>query len=175
MKSIVIGLYLGASTLPLACGNADQPAAPKSPSATNQTLSTVGACTFSACGSLPSNLASTPSVKCAGRSSDSCDWSASGADGSTSYRPCSSSECPPAPAIDCPNGSVHSSQQCGSENEAACAWTTVCVPPRDTTPCPDPDGCGAQTQIGVICNDGSNGAQVCVTNGQTCSWQRSCD
>lgn len=173
MKNIVIGLWLSGSFLSLACGNADQGA--KSPAATSQTLSAVGACAFAACGSLPSNLASTPSVRCSGPASDSCAWSASADHDVSSYRACSASECPDAPALDCPAGSVHSSQNCGSENGAACAWTTVCVPPRDTTPCPDANGCGAQAELGVICKDGSSGALVCVTNGQTCSWQRSCD
>jgi len=176
MKNIVIGLCLSASFSSLACGNADQTAGAKSPSPTSQTLSVVGACAFAACGSLPSNLASTPRVKCSSASSDSCAWSASSNDdGVSSYRPCSDSECPDAPAVTCPAGSVHSSQQCGSENGAACAWTTDCVPPRDTTPCPDANGCHAQPELGVICSDGSNGALVCVTNGQTCSWQRNCD
>ena len=175
MKSIVIGLGLVASFLPLACGSADQTGGAKAPTSTRQTLSAVGSCEFAECGSMPSNLSSTPSVKCSSASSNSCAWSASKPDDSVSYRPCTASECPAAPAVDCPAGTVHSSQQCGSENDAACAWTTVCTPARDTTPCPDANGCGAQTEIGVICADGSNGAQVCVTNGQTCSWQRNCD
>ena len=176
MKSIVfIGLGLSASFLPLACGSADQSGGAKSPSSTRQTLSAVGGCEFAACGSLPSNLSSTPSVTCSSGSSESCAWAASDADATTSYRPCSASECPAAPALACPPGTVHSSQQCGSENDAACAWTTVCSPPRDTTPCPDANSCGPQLEIGVICSDGSNGALVCVTNGQTCSWQRNCD
>jgi hypothetical protein len=174
MKSFVIGLGFIVSILPLACGSSDQNQGAKSPATARQTLSTVGDCAFTACGSLPSNLSSTPSVKCAGASSDSCTWSASD-DSTVSYRPCAASECPTAPAIDCPTGTVHSSQQCGSENDAACAWTTVCTPPRDTTPCPDANGCGAQPELGVICSDGSTGALACVTNGQTCSWQRNCD
>jgi hypothetical protein len=175
MKNIVIGLSLSASFSMLACGSADQTGAPKSASSTSQTLSAVGACSFAACGSMPSSLSGTPSVKCSGESAGSCAWSARGADSSVSYRPCSESECPAAPAIDCPAGTVHSSQQCGSENDAACAWTTICSPPRSTTACPRQDGCGPQLELGVICNDGSNGALVCVTDGQACSWQRNCD
>jgi hypothetical protein len=177
MKSIVIGLGLSASFsfLLLACGGVDQTGGAKEPSSTHQTLSVVGGCEFAACGSPPSSLASAPSVKCSDVSSGSCEWSATGDSGSTSYRPCSASECPAAPALDCPAGTVHSSQQCGSENGAACAWTTVCTPPRDTTPCPDVNSCGAQIAIGVICSDGSTGALACVTDGHTCSWQRNCD
>ncbi|MET0791531.1 MAG: hypothetical protein ABW061_08430 [Polyangiaceae bacterium] len=174
MKNIIIGLGLMASFVPLACGSADQSPGAKSPSSTSQTLSAVGACEFLACGSLPSNLASTPSVKCSGPAADSCAWSASSG-ATSSYRACATSECPAAPALDCPSGTVRASQQCGSENDAACAWTTVCTPPRDTTPCPDADGCGAQSELGVICADGSTGGFACVTNGQTCSWQRTCD
>jgi hypothetical protein len=175
MKSIVIALSFSAALLSIACGSADQSAGANTPSHTHQTLSAVGGCEFAACGSLPSTLASAPSVECSNETSDSCAWSASGDSGSTSYRYCSANECPTAPALDCPTGTVHSSQQCGSEDGAACAWTTVCTPPRDTTPCPDSDSCGPQPAIGVICKDGSNGALVCVTNGQSCSWQRNCD
>ncbi len=174
MKNIVIGLGLIASFLPLACGSADQSVDAKSPPNTSQTLSAVGACAFAACGSLPSSLASTPSVTCSAAASDSCAWSKSD-DSSVSYRACAASECPAAPAIDCPAGTVRSSQQCGSENDAACAWTTVCTPARDTTPCANANACGPQPQLGVICSDGSTGDLACVTNGQTCSWQRSCD
>lgn len=175
MKNIVVGLGIIASFLPLACASSDPGSGAKSPASTSQTLTAVGDCAFSACGSVPSSLGSEPSVKCSAGSSDSCAWSASSDDTVVSYRPCAASECPAAPAIDCPAGTVSSSQQCGSENDAACAWTTVCVPPRDTTPCPNADGCGAQPELGVICKDGSNGALVCVTNGQKCSWERNCD
>jgi hypothetical protein len=70
---------------------------------------------------------------------------------------------------------VRSSQECGSQNDAACTWTTVCVPPRATTPCPDQNGCGPEPALGVICSDGSTGGLACVTDGQKCSWQRTCD
>ncbi|HEY6078064.1 MAG TPA: hypothetical protein VIW29_04640 [Polyangiaceae bacterium] len=176
MKSIINGSCLSAWLLLLACGSAEQGAGAE-PAAVQQTLSVVGACTFVACGSMPPSLATTPSVECvasAEASSDSCAWSTSD-DGSVSYRPCAASECPVAPAIDCPAGTLRSSQQCGSENDAACAWTTVCTPPRDTAPCPEIDGCGPQPALGVICDDGSNGELACVTNGQTCSWQPNCD
>lgn len=177
MKNIINALCLVASFLPLACGSAEQSAGTK-PASTSQTLSVVGACTFMACGGLPSNLAATPSVECASASSadssDGCAWSA-GDDSSVSYRACAANECPAAPAVDCPDDTVRSSQQCGSENGAACAWTTVCTPPRATAPCEVANGCGPQPQLGVICRDGSSGDLACVTNGETCSWQRTCD
>jgi len=178
MKNIVLGFSFSASLLAFACGSADQTPPAQTPSVTSQTLSAVGTCSFAECGSLPSNLSSTPSVKCSSPSaaaSANCAWSASGDDSTVSYRPCSASECPPAPALDCPAGTVHSSQQCGSENGAACAWTTVCSPPRSTTPCPDQNGCGPAPLLGVICQDGSTGALACVSDGKTCSWQRNCD
>ena len=175
MKKFIIGFGLSASFSMLACGGADQTGAQKPAASSSQTLSAVGACAFAACGSLPSTLSDTPSVKCSGASSASCAWSARGDDSSVSYRPCSDSECPAAPAIDCPAGTVRSSQQCGSENDAACAWTTICTPPRTTTACPEQDGCGPEPLLGVICDDGSNGALVCVSNGQSCGWQRNCD
>jgi len=174
MKNIVLALGLSVSFGLFACGSSDQNAGAKSPSATHQTLSAVGDCGFSACGSLPSNLTSAPSVTCSSAASDSCAWSAAD-DTTVSYRSCAASECPPAPAIDCPSGTVRSTQQCGSQNDAACTWTTVCTPPRDTTPCPDQNSCGPEQDIGVICSDGSTGGLVCVTDGQKCSWQRNCD
>ncbi len=177
MKYIAIGLVSVAASLSLACSGADQVPEPHSPSASRQTLSAIGDCEFAACGVLPSNLSSTPSVECAATpdAPSDCAWSASDASGSVSYRPCSASECPPAPTLDCPANTVRSSEQCGSENDGACAWTTVCAPPRDTTPCPDANGCGPEQDIGVICSDGSTGGLACVTDGHTCSWQRTCD
>lgn len=176
MKNVAILLGFVGSILPLACGGtSDQTGGAQTPSATHQTLSAVGDCGFS-CGSVPSNLASASSVSCSGPSTAACAWSdSSDPNGTDSYRPCTSAECPTAPAIDCPAGTAQSSQQCGAANDGACAWTTVCTPPRDTTPCPDPNACGAQEDIGVICKDGSTGALVCVTNGTKCSWERNCD
>jgi hypothetical protein len=175
MRNIVIALGFVASFLPLACSGSDT-SGTKSTSTTSQTLSVVGACVFSGCGSLPSNLSSAPSVTCSGASADACAWSAdSGDDSAVSYRWCTASECPPAPAIDCPTGTVRSTQQCGSENDAACTWTTVCTPPRSTTPCADQNGCGVELERGVVCSDGTSGALVCVTDGSQCSWQPNCD
>jgi len=174
MKHVGFLLGLIGSFLPLACsGSSDQTGGAQTPNATHQTLSGVGDCGFS-CGSVPSNLASTPSVTCSGPSKDACAWSDS-ADDTVSYRPCAASECPAAPQIDCPAGTARSSQQCGSTNDGACTWTTVCTPPRSTTPCPDSNGCGAEQAVGVICKDGTNGAFACVTDGTKCSWQPTCD
>ena len=175
MKNALFLLGFLGSLVPLACGgSSDQTGGAQTPSTAAQTLSAVGDCGFS-CGSVPANLSSAASVSCSGPSADSCAWSADSDDGTTSYRQCAASECPTAPAIDCPMGTARSSQQCGSENGGACTWTTVCTPPRSTTPCPDANGCGAQPELGVVCSDGTSGALVCVTNGAKCSWERNCD
>lgn len=135
-----------------------------------------GDCSFEACGGVPSSLESVSQVSCS-TSTGACTWSSSADNGSVSYRPCADSECPSRPSIQCPAGTSQASQTCGSENDAACAWTTACVPPRVTTPCPDSHGCdGLPTiAIGVICSDGSTGGFACVTEGQSCRWERNCD
>lgn len=173
MKNSMFVWSLLASLLPLACGASDQGSGAQTPK-TSQTLSAVGDCAFAACGSLPSNLSSTPRVTCSSPSGTECAWSASSSD-TTSYRQCAASECPSPPVIDCPSGTLRSTQQCGSTNGAACAWVTVCTPPRSTTPCPDADGCGPMQDIAVICSDNTTGTFVCVTDGAKCSWQNSCD
>ena len=79
--------------------------------------------------------------------------------------------------IECPADTVQSSQICGSENQGPCVWTTVCVPPRVTTPCPQADGCSGKPvpAIGIICKDGSVGGMACVTDGASCFLERDCD
>ena len=179
MKKIVTGCYFVFSSMwVMACGGSEEAKSPSEDGATRQSLSLSGDCSFAECGTMPSSLATTPKVDCRASSSEACTWSASGGnDGSVSFRQCADSECPQKPAIDCPSGTVQSSQYCGSENDAACAWTTVCVPPRITTPCPQADGCSEQPVplLGVICKDGSTGGMACVTDGSKCFLERDCD
>lgn len=164
-------------TLLAACGSTEGPKSPSEGGATRQTLSANGECSFEACGALPSSLDTAPKVECSAHSSEACEWSADEASGSVGFRQCAESECPPKPAVDCPTDTVQSSQYCGSENDAPCAWTTVCVPPRVTTPCPSADGCADQPvfTIGIICKDGSTGGFACVTDGERCFLERDCD
>jgi hypothetical protein len=178
MKHIIGCLYLVCgSLLVTACGGSKEAKSPSEGGATRQTLSLSGECSFEACGSMPSSLASAPKVECGGGSSEACAWSAEDANASVSFRQCAEAECPPKPAVDCPADTVQSSQYCGSENSGPCAWTTVCVPPRITTPCPEADGCAGQPvpAIGIICKDGSSGGMTCVTDGQKCFLERDCD
>jgi hypothetical protein len=160
-----------------ACANDTNPKneASDTPS-TKQTLTVSGDCTFAVCGVVPTSLSTEAKVTCENSTDAVCDWSASGS-GTASYRFCSDAECPEKPAIECPEGTVFASQSCGSENDAACAWTTTCAPPRDTTPCPETTGCDSLPlmAIGIVCKDGSVGGTVCVTDGQTCHWERNCD
>jgi hypothetical protein len=134
-----------------------------------------GDCTFEECGT-PSSFEGEASIECSASTNDACEWSAD-VDSVVGYAYCEDSECPPRPAIDCPADTVNFSQHCGNENNTGCAWTTVCVPPRETTPCPAQNGCDDQPQfaIGIICSDGSVGASVCVTDDQKCFWERNCD
>ncbi len=142
-----------------------------------QTLIAREPCGAASCGSVPSSLSGEPKVVCSDEQGDQCSWSDDPNDTSVSYRFCDSTECSPPPPKDCPEGTTFGGQQCGSTNDGPCLWTTSCVPPRETTPCPDPTGCDGipQQAIGIICKDGSTGAFVCVTDGNQCYWERNCD
>ena len=156
-----------------ACSSSTGPA-DHAPGGTRQQLVAKGDCTFEECGT-PSSFEGEPSIECSAPTNAACEWSAD--DGVVGYAYCEDSECPPRPAVDCPADTVKASQQCGNENNRGCAWTTVCVPPRETTPCPAQNGCDDQPQftIGIICSDGSVGGSVCVTDDQKCFWERNCD
>jgi hypothetical protein len=171
--SLLFSLSFGVA----ACSSGTTPAAADpGPSGTRQQLVAKGDCTFEECGSAPS-FEGAAKLECSASANDACEWSADGNDGVVGYTYCQDSECPPRPAIDCPADTVKASQQCGNENNAGCAWTTVCVPPRETTPCPAQNGCDDEPQLalGVICSDGSPGGFACVTDGQKCFWERNCD
>lgn len=160
-----------------ACGGSEEAKSPQDGGATRQALSLSGDCSVEACGAVPSSLASAPMVDCSASPSQACAWSDGNAGDSVSFRQCADAECPQKPAVDCPSSTVQSSQYCGSENSGPCVWTTVCVPPRVTTPCPQADGCAEQpvSLVGIICKDGSNGGMACVTDGQKCFLERDCD
>jgi hypothetical protein len=168
------GLFFAFSVA--ACGSGSANPTDPAPGGTRQQLVAKGDCTFEACGT-PSSFEGEAKIECAPSANDACEWSADDSSGSTGYAYCEDSECPPRPAIDCPADTVKGSQQCGNENNAGCAWTTVCVPPRETTPCPTQNGCDDQPlfTIGVICSDGSAGGFVCVSDDQKCFWERNCD
>lgn len=141
---------------------------------TREALNFVAPCTTSACGEVPSSSKSTKPT-CA-QLSGSCSWSDADPSGTVSYRPCAESECGTKPdASVCPSGTTFKGAQCGSENEGACTWTSACVPPPSTTPCPEADGCGPQPAIGVICSDGGSGGLECMKQGSKCVWQRTCE
>jgi hypothetical protein len=129
-------------------------------------------CTASLCGEIPASL---QSPRCRGETEASCGWSD---DAAVSYRVCEASECPatePTESV-CPEGTTFRGNTCGSENDAPCAWTTACVAPRSTTPCPGgADACGPMPEIGVICSDGSTGNLVCVETSSGCTYQPDCD
>ena len=178
MKHIICACaLLFGSTFLAACGGSEEAKSPTEGGSTRQTLTASGECSFEACGAVPSSLATSPKVECSAASSPACAWSEDAANGSVSFRQCAESECPPKPAVDCPSDTVQSSQYCGSENGAACAWTTICVPPRITTPCPQADGCAEEpvSLVGIICKDGSTGGMACVTDGTKCFLERDCD
>jgi hypothetical protein len=174
--SIGLFSFVSASIFLTACGGGDQAKSPNDGVSTPQTLSVNGACSFEGCGAMPSSLASAPKVECGASVSGACAWSEDPA-ASVSFRPCADAECPSKPAVECPANTVQSSQYCGSENEGACTWTTVCVPPRVTTSCPQADGCSGQpvSTIGIVCKDGSAGGMACVTDGARCFLERDCD
>jgi hypothetical protein len=125
-------------------------------------------CTATSCGITPGELAK-PVCKPA---SSQCTWSESEV---TSYRPCAESECGVTPGTDvCAPGTEFKTNMCGSENEGACLWRTVCAPPPSTTPCSAPDGCGEMPLIGVLCQDGGTGELACMQFASECRWQATC-
>jgi hypothetical protein len=126
-------------------------------------------CTATSCGDAPGSI---ESPRCKPLPSQ-CGWTD---ETSVSYRPCADSQCGVAPGPEvCPAGTTFKGNTCGSENEAACVWSTACAPPRSTTPCADPDGCGPMPAIGVICTDGGVGDLACMQFESRCNWQRTCD
>ncbi|MBX3263958.1 MAG: hypothetical protein KIS78_29125 [Labilithrix sp.] len=141
---------------------------------TRSGLTFVAPCTATVCGEIPpSSKASKPECR---EASGACGWTDPSTDGSVSYRQCEETECGAKPDESvCPSGTTFKGAACGSENDGACLWRSACVPPRSTTPCPDPDGCGPMPEIGVICTDGSNGALECMQRGDKCEFQRTCD
>jgi hypothetical protein len=160
-----------------ACGSSTTNSPEPNPAGERQELVAKGDCTFEACGSMPSSYEGEAQVECSDTAGD-CSWSPSDPlEGSVSYAFCQDSECPARPAIDCPAGTARASQQCGNENDTGCAWTTVCTPPRETTPCPDQHGCDDQPvyDIAIVCKDESIGSFVCVTDDRRCYWERNCD
>lgn len=176
-----IGLVLALGLWLPACGNTSEAKEPDGMAQRKQTLLAKGECTFEQCSALPSSLDHAATVECSGDGDghgNACAWSAIDPnDTSVSYAPCAESECPSRPAIDCPEGTVKSLQTCGNENDTGCAWTTHCVPPRETTPCADQKGCDGQPlmELAVICSDGTTGGFVCVSDDTRCFWERSCD
>ncbi len=128
-------------------------------------------CTAQRCGDAPSSIAN---PQCKPLPSE-CGWADD--DGSVSYRACADAECGAAPGAEvCAEGTTFKGNTCGSENEAACAWTTFCAPPPSTTPCAEgDDGCGPMPMIGVVCTDGGAGGLACMQFDGRCNWQRTCD
>lgn len=138
-------------------------------------LAFVAPCTATACGTVPES--STSEKPTCVEELGACGWTDPNPEDTVSYRFCEATECEgPAPDANvCPAGTKFGGADCGAENDEACRWRSSCAPPRLTTPCPDPEACGGQPMIGVICEDGTNGGLVCVTDGNTCRWERSCD
>jgi hypothetical protein len=171
LLSVGLVLVLGVVACQSAAPTGDQAVSPQ-PQPSRRQLAITAPCTAEACGEVPEALAR---PRCRGESVDACGWSE---DTSVSYRGCEPTECSgAAPTAEiCPDGTTFGGSNCGSEDEAPCAWTTACVPPRSTTPCPDgADACGPTPEIGVVCADGSTGSLVCVLAGDRCEHQRSCD
>lgn len=169
-----VGLLVALSAVACSSGESPEP----SPGGQRQQYIAKGECGFESCGSLPSSFQGEPKLECSSADGTDCEWDvvSDDPDDAVSYASCEDSECPPRPVTNCPEGTKQS-QQCGNENDAGCAWTTTCTPPRETTPCPATDGCDSQPlgEIAVICEDGRGGEFVCVTDDTRCYWERSCD
>lgn len=126
-------------------------------------------CTPEACGEAPGAL-DRPHCKPADAT---CEWSE---DEPVSYRLCPADACGEEPdAAVCPREATFRGNECGSADDGPCAWTTTCAPPRSTTPCGDPEGCGPKPDIGVVCSDGEMGDLACMQLDARCGWQSTCD
>lgn len=156
---------------------------------TGQSLSYAEPCTPSACDALPVPAigcgdGGDPVVSCAPGNDGAChvDVKCGGAPGSSppsgssggnvSYSECPASACGPLPAIGCAPGYTLG-ESCGSENSAACRWTTTCSPPPSDTPCA-PEACGPVPALAEVCKDGSTGKLDCMKVGSKCTWQSKC-
>lgn len=174
MRRLLSFLFLGAGVTVIACAsesNNDVDGIHPQPQPNRHPLAFTAPCTPEVCGAVPESIGE-PRCK---PLPEACAWS-DDRDGTVSYRFCEDSECGAPPTADvCPAGTLFGSNNCGAENDDPCAWTTSCVAPRSTTPCPNPEGCGGQPMIGVICQDGTNGGLACMQVDAGCEWQRDCD
>jgi hypothetical protein len=166
--SQVTGCSSGTDSNPQDSGNAPT---------SKQTLVVKGECNIESCGAVPVSMSDADSVSCASGTSASCDWAVSSDATTVSYRYCADTECPQKPVAECPDTTYQVSQTCGSENDGPCVWTTRCIPPRNTTPCPEATGCDGipVIDIGIICENGTVGGFACVTDGEKCYLERNCD
>lgn len=166
-----IALLLAAACSTSSSGASDPDGIHPQPQPNNGSVSITAPCNTVICGAAPSELQYPKCIPQNGK----CTW----IDQQTSsYTQCADVECGDAPKADvCPAGTTFKGNTCGAENDNSCAWTTACAPPRSTTPCPDPNGCGsAMPDIGVICQDGDAGALACflLSTGK-CGFDRTCD
>lgn len=139
------------------------------PQPNGEQISFTSPCTAATCGQAPGSIAN---ARCKPAAS-ACAW---GPDTAVSARMCDDTECGAAPGADvCGTGTTFKGSSCISENESACAWSTVCAPPPSTVPCSNVDGCGGKPELGVVCQDGSIGDLVCMSFPPACGWQRTCD
>lgn len=157
-------------------GTGDKPGVPDTTKTVHEALSFVVPCSASTCGDVPaSSTSATPQCASTG---GSCSWSGSAGDEPVSYSACEDRLCGDKPdASVCPAGTTFKGAACGSENDGACIWRSACGVGAgpSTTPCPNPDGCSAKPEIGVVCKDGSNGDMVCRSQGSKCGWERTCE
>lgn len=175
MRRGVLLCILGSLGLAIACesstetGPGPQGIHPQ-PQPNRRAASFTSPCTARRCGDAPTSISS---PRCKPSSDESCGWTD---DTSVSYRQCPDIQCGAAPGPEvCPEGTTFKGSTCGSENEAACAWTTACAPPPSTTPCAEPEGCGEMPAIGIICKDGGVGGLDCMQFEGRCEWQRTCE
>lgn len=174
MRRGLLLFFLGSVGLAVACesssetGTGPQGIHPQ-PQPNRREAAFTAPCTAERCGEAPSSISS---PRCKPLPAE-CGWTENG---SVSYRPCADSECGTAPGPEvCPEGTTFKGNTCGSENEAACVWSTACAPPRSSIKCADPEGCGEMPNIGVICSDGGTGGLECMQFDTRCDWQRTCE
>lgn len=164
---VCLAALIGCSAEPVDGGGVPSTVSPQPQPSARPGLRFTSPCKPDVCGAAPEENAT-----CRRNKDDVCAWFP---DTPVSYRSCEPKECGVEPTITCAAPFSFAGNTCGSEDERPCEWTTICLPPKSTTPCGDRNGCGPKPDLGVVCKDGGAGDLVCMDVGGTCDFQRTCD
>jgi hypothetical protein len=172
------GRSLSALAFLLAACSAEQSPSPKPLPGVDtlaDALTYQGSCTPEACKYL-AQTDQAGSKSCKPNAAGVCEWHLDDGDRAVSFRQCEANECGPLNEIGCPDGLRLTGTVCGAEDEGACLWRRVCVPPPPppgTEPCAE-DQCGPMTEEAHFCDDGSLAKKACMEGQKGCRWEVQC-